>query len=362
MPTSPSRFTETFYTSEKAFENRFVQSSRKMAFPGGDAKAARAWQNKARKRLAELIGLPRFQACPPRPVKVGSVAMDGYTREEWRIQTEANVWMPYYLLVPDGLTAPAPLVLCPHGHSSGGKWSTSGRWDIPEMVDTIKRFNYDYGIQLARQGIITACMDARGFGERREPARQNDRDDMNNFFYSSCHNLTLSGAPLGLTVQGMWTWDLMRLLDFLSEDKRIDTSRIGSAGLSGGGLQTLDLAALDSRVKAAVVSGYFYGVKESLLIKNGNCMCNLVPRMWEDFDMGDIGALIAPRGLFIESGDADPLNGKSGLKNVRSQVGIARKVFQAVDAGDQLKHAVFAGEHRWDGIKAIPWLVKQLAV
>lgn len=331
-----------------------------MAFAGSSRQEAQTWQKRARRRLAELIGLQHFEKITPRARMTDSYRIEGMTREEWRLETERDVWMPFYLFIPDGLPQRAPLVLCPHGHSSAGKWATGGRSDIAAMRPVIEQYNYDYGLQIARAGFITACPDARGFGERREPAHQNDREDPKELVAESCRNLMLAGGSLGLTVQGMWTWDLMRLVDFLSQDKRVDASRIGCAGLSGGGLQTLDLSALDTRIKAAVVSGYFYGVRESLLIQNANCMCNLVPGLWHDFDMGDIGGLIAPRGLFIETGDKDELNGASNLKNVESQVKISRRVYRAFEERGQLKHHIFDGEHRWDGSQAIPWLQEQL--
>ena len=149
-----------------------------------------------------------------------------------------------------------------------------------------------------------------------------------------------------------------RLVDFLSTDSRVDGSRIGAAGLSGGGMQALDLAAVDTRIKAAIVSGYFYGVQESLQVLNGNCDCNLVPGLWEAFDMGDIGGLVVDRALCIETGDTDGLNGASGLKNVSSQVELTRNV--AREVGGELEHIVFSGPHRWDGTRSIPWLVNHL--
>jgi dienelactone hydrolase len=331
-----------------------------MAFTGQTRDEALAWQRKARAKLRQLLGLQHIQETPPRARRISVTPLDGLQREEWHLQTERDVVMPFYLFAPTHVEKPLPALLCPHGHGSGGKYSTGGRRDIPGVARTIESYNYDYGLQLAKAGFITLCPDVRGFGERREPAKQNDADDPDAGLGSSCHNLMLAATPLGLTVQGMWTWDLMRLLGFAERDARIDAKRIGCAGLSGGGLQTLNLAALDARIKAAVVSGYFYGVRESLLIANHHCDCNMVPHLWEYFDMGDIGALVAPRGLFIETGDADPLNGKSGLKNVRSQVAISRKVFKALDAGSKLEHHVFAGDHRWCGQRAVPWLQKQL--
>jgi dienelactone hydrolase len=361
MPESASQYTPEFFTSEKALTRRFKTEGRRLAFNGTTHAEANAWQKKARRRLVQLLSLDRFEMCPAKPKKVESVEVDGITRETWHIQTERDVWMPYYLFIPGAaMQQPAPLVLCPHGHGSAGKWATGGRTDIPAMVPVIRSFNYDYGVQLARAGFITACPDARGFGERREPAVQGDRDNANYLFTSSCHQLTLAGAPLGLSVQGMWTWDLMRLVDHLSDDPRIDSARIGCAGLSGGGLQTLALSAVDTRIKAAIVSGYFYGVRESLLTLNSNCLCNMVPNLWEDFDMGDMGALIAPRGLFIETGNEDPLNGASKLANVRSQVAISRKVYKAMNASPQLQHHVFEGEHLWNGTRSIPWIQQQL--
>jgi dienelactone hydrolase len=335
-----------------------------MAFAGQTREEALAWQKKACAKLRQLLGLQGFQKVAPRAKRISVTPLEGLQlqREEWQLQTERDVVMPFYVFAPTRVEKPLPAVLCPHGHGSGGKYSPSGRHDIPGATRVIESNNYDYGLQLAKAGFITLCPDARGFGERREPAKQNDAKDPEAWLTSSCHNLMLAATSLGLTVQGMWTWDLMRLLDFAAQDERVDEKRLGCAGLSGGGLQTLNLAALDTRVKAAVVSGYFYGVRESLLIANHHCDCNMVPHLWENFDMGDIGALAAPRGLFIETGDADPLNGKSGVKNVRSQVALSRKVYEALGAADQLKHHVFAGGHRWCGERAIPWLQKQLQV
>ena len=72
--------------------------------------------------------------------------------------------------------------------------------------------------------------------------------------------------------------------------------------------------------------------------------------------MGDIAALIAPRPLLIETGTMDPLDGVSGLKNVRSQVRIVRKVYRLLDAERNLKHVIFQGVHEWHGVQTLPWV------
>jgi dienelactone hydrolase len=348
-----------FYTAEAHLARRFERVGRRLGVRGETPEAARSWQHELRAAVARCLGMDQFEPCPPRVEARGSEALDGYRREDLLLETEPEVRMPFYLLIPNGGSGPRPGVLAPHGHGSAGKFPVAGRRDIPAVARTIEEHNYDYGVQLVRRGFVVFCPDARGHGERCEETRELV-EDSHHFLASTCHRLFLKGAPLGQSVAGMWTWDLMRLLDYAQTRPEVDPTRIGCAGLSGGGLQTLYLAALDERVRAAVVSGYFYGVKESLLEMAGNCDCNIVPGLWLHADMGDIGGLIAPRGLFIETGDVDSLNGRSGLENVYSQVELARQAYTALGAADQLDHHVFQGPHRWDGTRAIPWLVAQL--
>ena len=76
--------------------------------------------------------------------------------------------------------------------------------------------------------------------------------------------------------------------------------------------------------------------------------------------MGDIGALLAPRPVLIESGDADPLNGANGLANVHSQVGIMRRAYSLLGSDECLAHEVFSGPHRWGGRRSVSWMQQHL--
>jgi hypothetical protein len=350
-----------FYTAEEHLAQRFERVGRRLGVRGETAAEVHAWQQELRAVVAGCLGMDAFEACPPRLERRGEERLEDHIREDLVLETEPNVWMPFYCLRPLD-QAPGDrraAVIAPHGHGSAGKFPVAGRRDLPAVAETIEGHNYDYGVQLVRRGFVVFCPDARGHGERNEETKELDATRQD-FLRSTCHQLSLKGEPLGQSVAGMWTWDLMRLLDYVETRPEVDASRIGCAGLSGGGLQTLYLAALDERVRAAVVSGYFYGVKESLLLMAGNCDCNRVPGLWLYADMGDLGGLIAPRGLFIETGDQDPLNGRSGLANVTSQVDLSRRAYAALGAGDAIDHHVFAGPHRWDGTRAIPWLEKML--
>lgn len=341
-------------STEAYLLHRFDAIGRQLGLRAATAEHLRLWQAEVRAHLRALIGLPAMQACPLDPRYDPVEQLGDHTRQRVVIATEPGVHMPFYLLRPLDLSPGErrPVVLAPHGHGGGGKAAVAGRRDLPGIAAAIDRYHYDYGLSLVRAGFIVLCPDARGFGERRERTMPPDVDPLG----GSCRVLNNMALPLGQTVTGMWVWDLMRLIDYVATRDDCDLRRVGCAGLSGGGLQTLWLAALDERVGCAVVSGYFYGYKDALLRLNQNCSCNYVPGLWQRVDMGDIAALLADRPLLIESGSRDPLNGERGLANVSEQLAITRQAYALLGATDRLAHSVFEGEHRWHGADALPWL------
>jgi dienelactone hydrolase len=345
------------YTSMNSFLSRFDHLSRQMGFKATDSEQFSVWRTALRAELRRLIGLDRLGMCDPKAEIVERVQKDGYRRDKLLLQTEDGVTMPVYVLIPDDTTAASsdgrlPVMVAPHGHGFGGMHSVAGLSEIDAVAARIQACNCDYGLQLVREGFIVFCPEARGFGQRRESLSQGDE----NFMHSSCAQLNSMATPLGITVTGMWTHDLARLLDYIEGRTDCDAGRIGCAGLSGGGLQTLWLAALDDRIRCSVISGYFYGVKDSLLVLSGNCSCNYVPGLWEKVDMGDIGALIAPRPILVETGSRDDLNGERGVTNVVEQLEITKRAYALFGREDDVQHDIFDGEHMWHGTKALPFL------
>ncbi|HEY3418002.1 MAG TPA: alpha/beta hydrolase family protein, partial [Armatimonadota bacterium] len=271
--------TERYYTAQEHFAARFATVSRQLGLRATDSAEYAMWKTQVRAELAQCLGLPTMQRCDGAAQVVERTSLTGYTREKVLLQTEPDVWMPLYVLIPDNLRPgeQRPAVIAPHGHDSMGKNAVVGRTDIPIIARQVATYNYAYGVALVQEGFIVFCPDARGFGERREVGRQGDTD--NYLLTSSCDLLNHLGYPLGQTVTGMWTWDLMRLADYAEGRPECTPGKLGCAGLSGGGLQTLWFTALDDRVDCAVVSGYFYGYLESLLEQNANCSCNYVPHL-----------------------------------------------------------------------------------
>ena len=347
------------YQSLPALSRRFEETEKSCAFSAADKREYAAWKRRTRRKLAEITGLDRLRGCDLCPELLGTEELpaEPFYRHKMRIQTEEGVWMPFYLLEPRGGPAVKPAVICTHGHDSGGKMAVAGCPETPEAEKRVELYHYEYGIELAKRGFLVFCPDARGFGERQEIFQRKNGD----ILLSSCRELNNMAISLGLSVTGMWVFDLMRLVDYIESRPDCGKGRIGVTGLSGGGLQSLWLAAMDDRIRAAAVSGYFYGYHDALLLMSDNCCCNYVPHLWETADMGDIAALAAPRALLIETGNRDPLNGESGLRNVITQLDITRRAYRLFGAEHSLVHSVCDGEHRWYGRDAIPFLVKELA-
>jgi dienelactone hydrolase len=345
-----------YLTSEAYLLERFDRQGRQAGLPADiTPEQFPLWQAQLREKLAEKLGLNTFQTCPLEPSYDQVESFEGYSSQRVEISTELSIRMPFYVLTPADMSPGdrRPVILALHGHGGGGKEAVAGRREVPIIAERIDFYNYDYGRQLVKAGYIVLCPDARGFGERRETVAQGD--DAEQIINNSCRIINNMALPLGQTLAGMMTWDLMRLVDYAATRSDCDMNRVGCMGLSGGGLQTLWLSIFDQRVKVAVTSGYFYGCKDALLRLNANCSCNYVPGLWQLVDMGDLGALICPRPLLVESGLRDPLNGERGIVNVTEQLAITSQAYKLAGAENKLYHSVFDGPHRYDGREVIPW-------
>jgi hypothetical protein len=111
-------------------------------------------------------------------------------------------------------------------------------------------------------------------------------------------------------------------------------------------------------VAAAVVSGYFSSWAESHKMPWNMCGSQVAFGMLGRLEHEDLGALIAPRPLLIESGTEDYL---FPVASATESVRRTRLVYAAQGVGNRLEHDVFEGEHQWHGTEAIPFLTRHLS-
>jgi dienelactone hydrolase len=231
-------------------------------------------------------------------------------------------------------------VLACHGHGPG-KSQVVGltHTDMP---------NADYGHQLARRGYLVLAPDLRCFGERL---------DWNPEDHYACDTNLVHAVMAGWNPLSQNVWDLRRCLDLLAGYPLVDPARIGMVGISYGGTVTLFTAALDDRVAAAVVSGYFSSWAESHKMPWNMCGSQVMFGMLGRLEHEDLGALAAPRALLVESGVDDLLFPvAAAIESVRR----TRVVYDQQGAGDHLVHDVFEGGHQWHGTEALPFLDRWL--
>jgi len=293
------------------------------------------WRARCRERLAEMLG-PMPVAVPPAYEVLGVEQADGYRREKVVFDTEETMSVPAYLLVPHGRVGTGPAVLAAHGHGPG-KSEACG-------LERTGTPNADYAHQLALRGYVVLAPDLRCFGERL---------DWNPEDHYACDTNLVHAVMAGFNPLTQNLWDLARALDVLEAHPLVDPGRIGMAGLSYGGTVTLFLAAWDERVAAAVVSGYFSSWAESHKMPWNMCGSQVLPGMLGELEHVDLGALVAPRPLLIESGTADDL---FPATVAAAEVEKLRAVYASLGAADRLVHDVFEGVHEWHGVEAFPFL------
>jgi len=202
--------------------------------------------------------------------ETGSVQMQGYKIKNISFQTRPGVYATANLYVPEG-KGPFPAVIVMHGHWPGGR--------LYESFQAI-------GQSLALNGYVCLNIDAWGAGER---TRTHGKDEYHGA------NLGASLLNIGESLTGVQISDNMRGVDLLSSLPYVDPTNIGATGASGGGNQTMWLAALDDRIKAAlpVVS---VGTFESCVMRS-NCICELLTDGLTFTEQAGVLALVAPRAI-----------------------------------------------------------------
>jgi hypothetical protein len=75
--------------------------------------------------------------------------------------------------------------------------------------------------------------------------------------------------------------------------------------------------------------------------------------------MYDIAGLIAPRPLFVESGEQDNI---FPIKASLESFSRVRDIYKVFGAEDRVEQEVFPAEHSFWGKRGIPFLTRQLSV
>jgi hypothetical protein len=193
--------------------------------------------------------------------------MNGYTIENIAIETLPGLYVCGSLYRPLKYKGSSPIILNPDGHFADGRYRADCQ--------------YRCAMQ-ARMGAIAFCYDLFAWGESRLQFKE---EDHRRSIANTIHNL-----------------NGIRILDYLTSLKGVDTTRIAITGGSGGGSQTMQLTAIDNRIKVSIpvvmVSSYFFG----------GCPCESgmpFQLCGGGTNNAEIAAMAAPRPMLIVSDGKD---------------------------------------------------------
>ena len=351
---NPLTYTNKLYTNAKL----------RLTFSAHTKVEARAWQARLQRQLIKLLGcFPQ----DPSPLRTETLASNKfvsrspegievpYHRENIMFCSRENVTIFGYFLKPlndleNSASSKLPCIICLPGHGRGvdeivgikGNGSLRKYWG---------GYHNDYALQCVSNGFTALAIEQLGFGHRRDEAAR-----MSGLETTSCQPVAGAALLLGHTMIGWRVYDVIRAIDYLLTREEVDKERIGVMGLSGGGTTALFSAALDRRLKAAVVSGYFNTFKDSIMSVS-HCIDNYVPGILDVCEMYDVAGLIAPRFLFCETGTNDPI---FPVKGTRIAYRKARSIYRLFDVPNRIGMEVFDGEHVFWGKKAFKFLKRNL--
>lgn len=281
-------------------------------FPFEPSPTPDAWRTRAealRRQIRVALGLwPWPSRTPLNAVVHGAVDRGEYIVERVFFESVPGHFVTGSLYRPKGRTGRLPAVLSPHGHWPDGRFQ-----DVPveerkaAIASGAERFEASAGhvlqaraVQLARMGAIVFLYDMIGYadsvqiprdvahGGRRTP---DPSREMRGLFFGPDAELHLQ------SIVGLQIWNGIRALDFLVERPDVDPSRIAITGASGGGTQTMILAAIDERPAVA-----FPAVMVSTRMQGG-CTCENADYLRIGAGNVEFAALFAPKPLGLTAAD-----------------------------------------------------------
>jgi dienelactone hydrolase len=321
-----------------------------MSFAANNQAAARAWQITARRKLVELLGGFPAKRVSLEPRVLETKKFNGYTREKIVFQSRDTLSVFGYLLLPEKLSGRTATVVCLPGHGRGCD-DIVGIDENGRQRENKSGYSRDFALQAVENGYCAFAIEQLAFGCRRDDAARKKGAGQ-----SSCQPAAGAALLFGQTMIGWRVWDVMRAIDYLMTRPEVDRSRIASMGISGGGTVSLFSAALDERIKIGVVSGYFNTFRDSI-VSLSHCIDNYVPGILNYFEMYDLAGLVAPRGLFIESGFRDPIFPIHGSKLAFKK---AQEIYAVFGKPTNVAQELFDDEHVFYGKGAFQFLRRML--
>ncbi|TET80371.1 MAG: hypothetical protein E3J37_11415, partial [Anaerolineales bacterium] len=336
-PTREGAETDETGVALMASIRRAVITTPPYRFQGGNRDDWEIWQDGLRDRLWELLGVGEQERRPFDQDELKAeveerVQLDDLWRELIWLHTEESLRVPVYLFRPVEVKKPLPAVVVFPGHGT-----------IEQTAGLQKSYQRANALALARAGFITLTMELRGFGRLGAIGHL---------------QIDASARLVGRTWYGLLVQDGIRIIDYLLTRPEVDPGSIGATGIGAGGALTMYTAALDERIRAAMINSYL-GKYIVTCLDESHCPCNDIPSILTYAEMGDVAALIAPRPVMFVNGRRDPATSHAA----RESFAVIRQMYRFLGASHQtvLLEPEKMG-HSYDNQLASKWFQRWLAL
>jgi dienelactone hydrolase len=274
-------------------------------FPFDPPATAAAWRTRSeRLRLQLLVSLglwPMPTRTPLNAVIHGRIERPDYTVEKLYFETIPGFYLTGNLYRPAGRSGRQPVVLCPHGHWTNGRFMDAGEEEVKKELASGGEQFAEGGrsplqarcVGLARMGCVVFHYDMLGYADSQQISMA-----IAHGFAKQRPEMTAT-ANWGLfspqaeshcqSVMGLQTWNSIRALDFVLGLPDVDPHRVGVTGASGGGTQTFLLGAVDDRPDVV-----FPAVMVSTAMQGG-CTCENACGLRVGTGNVEFAALFAPK-------------------------------------------------------------------
>ncbi len=321
-----------------------------MTFRAQNRKQAEAWQKQLRAKLTELVG-----GFPAKCRELNAQTLEvrefpEYRREKFIFESRPGLAVLGYLLTPSNAKPPYRTMVCVPGHGRGVE-DIVGIDDQGRDRTNKDGYQHDFAIQVVEHGMAAVAIEPIAFGCRRDPKTRKE-----GLGHSACQPVAGSALLLGQTMIGWRVYDVMRTIDWIETRKELDAAHVGCMGISGGGTCTTFSAALEPRIRGAMVSGYLNTFRDSVFSLS-HCIDNYVPGILNWAEMYDIAGLIAPRPLFAETGEKDDI---FPIEASRASFARVTKIYETLGASGSFQYETFDGPHTFHGVKGLPFLAEHL--
>ena len=327
-----------------------------------------AWRMQARGKVLELLAYdPPVTPLEPTARTLGE--KDG-------LATELVSWAQPFgprtealLVRPAGKTKGLPAVVALHDHSGFyyyGKEKLVELADEPPIMIEFKKNTYggaSWANELARRGYVVLAPDVFLWGSRRlavdsVPERYVQkvlREKPGSRDYIEAYNEFVAGYETyvaktlflsGTTWPGIMAWEDRRAVDYLLTRSEVDPARLGCGGLSGGGLRTIYLSALDPRVRCAVCVGFMSTLDEMLpdMVRCHTWMLH-VPHLPELMDLPDVASLHGPSPLMVQCDSDDTIWTFAGQEKASAKLA---RIYDRMGAPERYRGMFYPGPHKFD--------------